>query len=111
MEKAVLFDLVSKITFGSDSRSQTDASTLSLMQDVLDVVIDMASIYGPPGSTPTRTSCDISLSNGDIISMELIEKNLAIVSIIKSENFDKQFLLNHNITQFKDALMKVVALS
>jgi len=116
MEKAVLFDLVSKVTFGSDSRSQTDPSTLALMQDVLEVVIDMAGIYGGVSQEPQttggrRTSCNISLSNGDIISMELIDKNLALVSIIKSENFDKGFLLNHNITAFRDALMKVVALS
>ena len=110
MEKAVLFDLVSKLTLGSDNRSQTDPSTLSLMQDVLEVVIDLGSIYGSlPSGTDTKTACDITLANGDVITMRLIERNLALVSIIKEENFDKTFLLNHNITAFKDALMKLVA--
>ena len=112
MEKAVLFDLVSKLTLGADNRSQTEASTLSLMQDVLEVVIDMGSIYGSvPAGTDTNTVCDIALGNGDVISMRLIERNLALVSMIKGDNFDKTFLLNHNITAFRDALMKIVALS
>ena len=113
MEKAVLFDAVSKLTLGADNRTQTDTSTLSLMQDVLEVVIDMSSIYGTTcgTTTDTKTICDISLANGDVISMRLIEKNLALVSIFKNENFEKTFLLNHNIAAFKDALMRLVALS
>lgn len=112
LEKAVLFDLVSKITFGSDS-SQVDAVTLSLMQDLLEVIIDMISIYGSGASdgSDTKTSCHIALSNGEIIYMRLIEKNLALVSIVKSDNFDKTYLLNHNVGVFRETLMRIVSLS
>lgn len=112
MEKAVLFDLVSKITFGSDS-SQIDSSTFSLMQDLLEVIIDMIGIYGAAGQlggSDARTSCNISLSDGQMIIVKLIEKNLALVSIIKAENFDKSYLLNHNVNAFRNALMKVVSI-
>lgn len=108
LEKAVLFDLVSKITFGSDS-SQIDAGTFALMQDLLEVIIDMIGIYGTGGDT--KTECNIALSNGEVIYVRLIGKSLALVSIIKTENFDKTYLLNHNVAAFKDALMKIVALS
>jgi Ras-related GTP-binding protein C/D len=107
LEKAVLFDLVSKITFGSDS-SQVDSSTFALMQDLLEVIIDMIGIYG--SGSDTKTSCSISLSNGESILVKLIERNLALVSIIKSENLDKAYLLNHNVSAFKNALSKVVSI-
>jgi Ras-related GTP-binding protein C/D len=108
LEKAVLFDLVSKITFGSDS-SQIDSGTFSLMQDLLEVIIDMIGIYGA-GTDMRSTTCNIALSNGEMLFMKLIEKNLALVSIVKAENFDKTYLLNHNVGAFKHALMKVVTL-
>lgn len=108
LEKAVLFDLVSKITFGSDS-SQIDSGTFSLMQDLLEVIIDMISIYGSVGGGGS-TTCNIALSNGEMIFMKLIEKNLALVSIIKADNFDKTYLLNHNVGAFRNALIKVVDL-
>ena len=109
LEKAVLFDLGSKITFGSDS-SQIDSLTFALMQDLLEVIIDLVSIYGT-GGADTKTSCSITLSNGEIIYMRLIATNLALVSIVKAENFDKTYLLNHNVSAFKQALMKIVALT
>ena len=105
LEKAVLFDLVSKISFGSDSRQM---DKIALMQDMLEVVIDMTSIYGMVEAT-TRSSCSINLSNGEVLYMRLIEKNLALVCVVKSENFDKTFLLNHNIAEFTTALMKIVS--
>ena len=108
LEKAVLFDLVSKITFGSDS-SQIDSGTFALMQDLLEVIIDMIGIYGS-GSDTRNTTCNIALSNGEMLFMKLIEKNLALVSIIKAENFDKTYLLNHNVGAFRKALTKVVSL-
>ena len=108
LEKAVLFDLGSKITFGSDT-SQIDASTFALMHDLLEVIIDMIGIYGTGGDT--KTECNIALSNGEVIYVRLIGKNLALVSIIKADNFDKTYLLNHNVAAFNNALMKIVSLS
>jgi Ras-related GTP-binding protein C/D len=108
LEKAVLFDLVSKITFGSDS-SQIDSGTFALMQDLLEVIIDMIGIYGAGGDVK-NTTCNIALSNGEMLFMKLIEKNLALVSIVKADNFDKTYLLNHNVGAFRKALTKVVSL-
>jgi Ras-related GTP-binding protein C/D len=113
LEKAVLFDLGSKITFGSDS-AQTDSNTVSLMQDLLDVIIDMIAIYGAYDDAEggAKTSCNIALSNGQVIYMRLIEApNLALVSILKAENFEKSFLLNHNVDAFRNALMQIVTIS
>lgn len=113
LEKAVLFDINSRISFGSDS-SQCDSSVYSLMQDMLEVVIDICSIYGKgadSSGTDIKTNCNISLSNGEIIYMRLVDKFLALVCVIKSENFDKTFLLNYNIDQFKNALKNIVAIS
>ena len=107
LERAVLFDISSKLNFASDS-NQTDSSMYSLMQDMLEVVIDIGGIYGTPQTSSEKTDCHISLSNGEVLYMRLIEKGLALVSIVKIEHFDKTFLLNHNISAFKDALMRIV---
>lgn len=106
LEKAVLFDIVSKLNFATDSTGHS-SSTYSLLQDMLEVVVDMGSIYNNNHLTSENTECSISLSNGEILFMRLIEKSLAFVAIIKAENFDKTFLLNHNLNAFKDALMLI----
>ena len=102
LEKAFLFDIVSKINFADSGAGS------SLLNDMLEVVVDMCSIYAPAPACDTKTECSISLSNGEILFMRLIEKHLAFVAIVKAENFDKTFLMNHNINAFKDALMLIV---
>jgi Ras-related GTP-binding protein C/D len=111
LEKAVLFDLASKISFGSDS-SQIDSITFALMQDLLDVILDMVAIYGSSSDGgETTTSCNIALSSGEVIYMRLLEAHLAFVSIVKAENFEKTYLLNHNVDAFRNALLKIVSMS
>lgn len=110
LEKAVLFDTVSKISLASDSGRQVDPSTIALMQDMLDVVIDMSGIYGPGHDCAAPTSCEIRLSNKEVLFMKIVGKNLALVSILKSENLDKTFLLNHNLAAFSQAILQVAAI-
>ena len=45
IEKAFLFDVVSKIYIATDS-SPVDMQTYELCSDMIDVVIDVSSIYG-----------------------------------------------------------------
>jgi Ras-related GTP-binding protein C/D len=108
LEKAVLFDIVSKIALATDSGRQSDPSTVALMRDMLDVVLDLYRIYHTDLDTENEpTSCHIRLSNQEVLYMKMIGKNLALVSIIKADNFDKTFLLNHNLNAFSGALLKV----
>lgn len=55
MEKAFIFDVVSKLYLATDS-SPVDAHSFELCSDMLDVVIDVSCIYGcaPAGSCATR---------------------------------------------------------
>jgi len=48
IEKAFLFDVVSKIYIATDS-SPVDMQTYELCSDMIDVVIDVSSIYGYAG--------------------------------------------------------------
>lgn len=109
LEKAVLFDLVSKLTLGSDS-SQIESNTFALMQDLLDVIADMIGIYSPVSALAGKTNCNIALSNGEVIYVRIIQApHLALVCIVKAEMFEKTFLLNHNIDSFRNSLMRIVS--
>jgi Ras-related GTP-binding protein C/D len=115
MEKAYLFDVVSKIYLASDSQP-VDLQSYELCSDMIDVVIDVSCIYGlAADGTSTANSlagdakscCLIHLNNGTLLYLKEVDKCLALVCILREENFDRQHLLDHNIHVFKDALLEI----
>lgn len=112
-EKAFLFDVVSKIYIATDS-SPVDMQSYELCCDMIDVVIDVSCIYGiqddagvETSSFDDRSASVIRLNNSTVLYLKEVDKVLALVCILREENFNSPGFLNHNFVQFRDAVRKV----
>merc|ERR1711953_725902 len=119
MEKAYLFDVVSKVYIATDSQP-TDLQSYELCSDMIDVVIDVSCIYGlaEDGSSiassiacDAKSSCIIRLNNDRLLYLREVDRCLALVCILREENFDRQHLLDYNIKVFKDSLTEIFRVS
>jgi len=115
-EKAFLFDVVSKIYIATDS-SPVDMQSYELCCDMIDVVIDVSCIYGiqddagvETSSFDDRSASVIRLNNSTVLYLKEVDKVLALVCILREENFNSPGFLNHNFVQFREAVRKVFAL-
>jgi hypothetical protein len=71
IEKAYLFDIMSKIYIATDT-SPTDIATYEVCSDYIDVVIDVSEIYG--WDRPDEASSDGETGNNDAESLITMEK-------------------------------------
>mmetsp|Transcript_20781 Transcript_20781/g.30933 ORF Transcript_20781/g.30933 Transcript_20781/m.30933 type:complete len:377 (-) Transcript_20781:46-1176(-) len=111
IEKAFLVDVVSKIYIATDSAA-VDMQTYELCSDMIDVVIDVSCIYGMKPETDglaydDKSQSIIKLNNGMILYLKEVNKFLALVALISSENFRKHGLIDYNFSCFRDAIHKV----
>ncbi|CAE8596912.1 unnamed protein product [Polarella glacialis] len=115
MEKAYLFDVVSKVYIASDPQP-VDLQWYELCSDMIDVVIDVSCIYGlaEDGNSiassierDAKSSCVIHLNNGTLLYLKEVDRCLALVCILREENFDRQHLLDYNIKVFREALVDI----
>lgn len=118
MEKAYLFDVVSKVYLASDPQP-VDLQSYELCSDMIDVVIDVSCIYGlaEDGNSiassiacDAKSSCVIHLDNGTLLYLREVDRCLALVCILREDNFERQHLLDYNINVFKEALAGIFAL-
>lgn len=116
IEKAFLFDVVSKIYIATDC-APVDMQTYELCCDMIDVVIDLSDIYGlsseAKASQEEQTAFDsqssslIKLNNNTVLYLKEVNKFLALVCILREENFIRQGELirfgchNHSLTRFR----------
>lgn len=167
VEKAFLFDVVSKLYLATDS-NPVDAQSFELCSDMLDVVIDVSCIYGcvakPHCSSPgrrltpccplptarprlkedaemlafdrksasvircvnlslasrahvlsdrlTRCACIRRLTggpyNGMVLYLREVNKFLALVCLMREDNFTKQGIVDFNINIFRNALNDLI---
>ncbi|PSN48265.1 Ras-related GTP-binding protein D [Blattella germanica] len=103
IEKAFLFDVVSKIYIATDS-SPVDMQSYELCCDMIDVVIDVSCIYGLRDDTEAaafdcQSSSLIKLNNGTILYLREVNKFLALVCII-----------DYNFLCFREAIQQVFEL-
>mmetsp|Transcript_6159 Transcript_6159/g.8913 ORF Transcript_6159/g.8913 Transcript_6159/m.8913 type:complete len:416 (-) Transcript_6159:44-1291(-) len=122
MEKAFLFDVISKIYVATDS-NPVDIPTYELCSDMIDVVIDISCIYGSNSddgndsflSYNERSSSVIRLTGGmftgQVLYLREVNSFLALVCLVREENFKKQGLIDYNIDSFKGALSEVIQIS
>ncbi|KAM8884788.1 ras-related GTP-binding protein C-like [Synchiropus splendidus] len=121
IEKAFLFDVVSKIYIATDS-SPVDMQTYELCCDMIDVVIDVACIYGHPEESPTGGGCRgssydkeslaiIKLNNATVLYMKEVTKFLSVVCILREESFEKKGLIDYNFHCFRNAVQEVFEVS
>ncbi|KAF6032933.1 hypothetical protein EB796_000078 [Bugula neritina] len=113
IEKAFLFDVVSKIYIATDCMP-VDMQSYELCCDMIDVVIDISCIYGALEDEATafdnKSSSTIKLNNGTVLYLREVNKCLALVCILREENFDKQGLIDYNFHCFRTAIQEVFEL-
>jgi len=108
LEKAFLIDVVSKIYVATDS-SFVDMQTYELASDMIDVVIDISCIYGMPEDSEglaydEGSQAIIKLNNGKVLYLREVNKYLALVALIRQENFDKHGVIDYNFGVFRTAV-------
>ncbi|CAD5229289.1 unnamed protein product [Bursaphelenchus okinawaensis] len=112
VEKSFLFDVASKIYIATDT-SPVDMATYELCCDMIDVATDISSIYGnsnrSDGFDP-NSSAVITLKTKQVIFLRQINLYLALVCVIKEENYEKQGLIDHNFDVFKRQIEQVFKL-
>ncbi|EDW61601.1 ras-related GTP-binding protein C [Drosophila virilis] len=110
IEKAFLFDVVSKIYIATDS-SPVDMQAYELCCDMIDMVIDLSSIYSSEETAfDSGSSSLIKLNNNTILYMREVNKFLALVCILREENFNRQGVIDYNFICFRDAISEVFEL-
>eukprot|EP01027_Heterolobosea_sp_BB2_P005873 GEZU01008932.1.p1 GENE.GEZU01008932.1~~GEZU01008932.1.p1 ORF type:complete len:331 (-),score=116.80 GEZU01008932.1:130-1122(-) len=111
IEKAFLFDVVSKIYIATDS-TPVDNATYELCSDMIDVVIDISCIYGMKDDNEgfaydEESFSVIKLNNKMVLYLREVNRYLALVCLIREDNFDKIGLINYNFVCFKQAIGEV----
>eukprot|EP00536_Pseudo-nitzschia_multiseries_P005761 jgi/Psemu1/238794/estExt_Genewise1.C_1130013 len=105
MEKAYLFDVVSKLYIGTDP-GPVDMQSVELCSDMIDVVLDEP--VDPDSAYDYKSASVIRLSNGMVLYLKEVDTMLALVCITRAENFRKKSLINYNIGCLKKALRALV---
>ncbi|KAF1791120.1 P-loop containing nucleoside triphosphate hydrolase [Phytophthora cactorum] len=110
MEKSFLFDVVSKVYIATDS-NPVDMQSYELCSDMIDVVIDVSCIYGMKDdgegdglAYDAKSSSVIKLNNGMVLYLREVNNYLALVCLLRAENFMKQGIIDYNIDCFKSAI-------
>ena len=118
IDKAFLFDVVSKIYVATDS-SPVDMQSYELCADMIDAVIDVSSIYGVDhddasgtASLAGESNCVITLTSprqddGTVIFLREVNRSLALVCILSESVLAQQGLLEYNFGVFRSALFDV----
>lgn len=121
MDKAFLFDVASKIYIAENPPALVDSDRYELSADMIDVVIDVLCIYGSEDGDgedgfgfDSKASSIIHLAGprhgGDVLYLRQVSSELAVVCILREDNFKNKGLVDHNIEVFKTFLHSIVQL-
>ncbi|XP_017774935.1 PREDICTED: ras-related GTP-binding protein C [Nicrophorus vespilloides] len=113
IEKSFLFDVVSKIYIATDS-TPVDMQSYELCCDMIDVVIDVSYIYGvredQEAAFDEKSSSLIKLNNGTVLYLREVNKFLALVCILREDNFEHKGIIDYNFLCFRKAIQQVFEL-
>ncbi|KAK9877914.1 hypothetical protein WA026_020138 [Henosepilachna vigintioctopunctata] len=115
IEKSFLFDVVSKIYIATDS-TPVDMQSYELCCDMIDVVIDVSWIYGIRDEQLEATAFDeqssslIKLNNGTVLYLREVNRFLALVCILREDNFDHKGIIDSNFVSLREAIQQVFEL-
>uniref|UniRef100_A0AC35TQ21 Ras-related GTP-binding protein D n=1 Tax=Rhabditophanes sp. KR3021 TaxID=114890 RepID=A0AC35TQ21_9BILA len=115
IEKSFIFDIASKIYIATDS-SPVDMATYELCCDMIDVAIDISAIYGQHDENgriwfDQNSSAVFSLKTKQVLFLRQINRYLALVCIIRAENYEKEGVIDYNFKTFKNAVYEVFELT
>jgi len=111
MQKVCLFEMISKTYLATDS-APVEPQNYAICSDMIDVVIDISYIYGVKNSKEglgfdNQTQATIKLSDSTILYYKEIEKFLALICLIKENDFNRPFLIDYNIEIFRQGLNEI----
>lgn len=108
IEKAFLFDVVSKIYIATDS-SPVDMQCYELCCDMIDVVIDMSCIYGirDDGAFDNESGSFIKLNSGTVLILREVNRHLALVCILREDGCEHRGIIEYNFKCFRNAIQEV----
>jgi len=108
IEKAFLFDVVSKIYIATDS-TPVDMQCYELCCDMIDVVIDMSYIYGvrDDGAFDNESASFIKLNTGTILFLREVNRHLALLCILREDGCENRGIIEYNFKCFRNAIQEV----
>jgi len=112
IDKVYIFDVISKLYIATDS-TPVDLISYELCSDMIDVVIDVSCIYGVGPEENYNNAFDdkstsiIRLDSGLTLYLREIEHLLALVCLVKDENFERHNLIDYNIDKFREGAKKI----
>lgn len=134
IEKSYLFDVLNKIYLGIDS-TKHEAGTYEICSDLIDILLDMNSLYENKDSDndsffDDQSTCIIKIGDNDnekqndndsdaeenldkgkkVLYLKFIDLNLALIAIMDEINFDRTHLIEYNIKLFGEAVKKILLL-
>lgn len=114
IEKAFLFDVVSKIYIATDS-SPVDMQSYELCCDMIDLVVDVSCIYGmkddvEASAFDSQSASTIKMNNSTVLYLKEVNKYLALVCILRDDSFERQGLIDYNFHCFRQGIQDVFEL-
>ncbi|KAK5975919.1 hypothetical protein GCK32_006767 [Trichostrongylus colubriformis] len=113
VEKSFLFDVASKIYIATDT-TPVEMAAYELCCDMIDVTVDISGIYGAKEKDGEVISpfddnsyAEIRLKTDQVMFLRQLNKHLALVCVIRGENFEKQGLIDYNFNIFKKSIEEV----
>lgn len=112
IEKVFLFDIVSKIYIATDG-NPVEMESYELCCDMIDVVLDVSSIYGENtveenGGFDSESSSTIRLNNQTILYLREVNQHLAMVCIINEESFENRGIIDYNFICLRSAVREIL---
>ncbi|KAK3587908.1 hypothetical protein CHS0354_014423 [Potamilus streckersoni] len=111
IEKAFLFNVVSKIYIATDS-SPVDLQTFEICCDMIDVVFDVSYIYSQKDAylLDPQAASVIKLNNNTVLYLRKINRCIALICILGTDIFKKKGFIDYNFYHFKEAVQEVLEL-
>ncbi|KAF2673516.1 hypothetical protein BT63DRAFT_397377 [Microthyrium microscopicum] len=125
MEKAYLFDVLSKIYIASDL-SPSDSSSYEISSEYVDLVVDISEIYGwdrneleggdteqieedpEVGNQDAESLIVLEKKNGSYLYLKEINKYLALICIMGDDSpTDRKALIDYNVGVFQETLKQI----
>ena len=114
IEKAFLFDVMSKIYIATDS-SPVDVQSYEICSDYIDVILDVSEIYGyvrdglnqNTKGREAEASSMIKLNSGTVLYLREINQYLALICLMRDSGHQTSGLLEYNVQQLQRAIEEV----
>eukprot|EP01067_Filipodium_phascolosomae_P007257 Filipodium_phascolosomae@DN5758_c0_g1_i1.p1 len=111
-DRVFLFDVSSKCYLAADTAA-FDSQLYELFADLIDVALDVSSIYTSPQpaeGTLSMMQLHLVSSSKDhyLLYMRHLDRHLAVIGVVREDAFDRQHLVDHNVDVFRKAIRKFV---